>query len=305
MKDSSYFKQAELLLKVLPLINRYPVFAIKGGTAINFFIRNLPRLSVDIDLVYLPVKERDESLMEISTTLLKIKKDIERMIPACRVSERVSQQTNFTDSLIVATENAVIKIQPNTVIRGTVYPVVTLELCKQAQNLFELSLKTTSLSFDELYAGKICAALDRQHPRDLFDIKLLFDNEGLNDRTRKAFIVYLISHNRPIVELLNPGLTDIEDIYMKEFKGMTVDKVSLDSLLETRSKLINEISSSLTDKEKQFLISFKNLKPDWSLLNLEGIENPPAVKWKLQNLKRMDKEKHKSALQKLSGYLKE
>ncbi len=199
MQNSPCFRQAELILKVLPLINRYPVFALKGGTAINFFIRNLPRLSVDIDLVYLPVKERKVSLEEISRTLLKIKKDIERTIPQSSVTEKVLSNTKFTDSLIVTIENAVIKVQTNTVFRGTVYPVVTLELCEKAQREFELFVKTTSLSFEELYAGKICAALDRQQPRDLFDLKLLFDNEGLTDKTRKVFIVYLISHNRPIV----------------------------------------------------------------------------------------------------------
>lgn len=303
MKDSPYFKQAELLLRILPIINRHPVFSLKGGTAINFFVRNLPRLSVDIDLVYLPVKERTESLKEISDTLIKIDKDIKRIIPALRITGKVLPQTNFTDALIIAVENATVKIQSNTVFRGSVYPTVSFELCEKAQQLFELSLKVTSLCFEELYAGKICAALDRQHPRDLFDIKLLFENEGINEKIRKAFLVYLISHNRPIVELLNPGLIEISDTFLKEFSGMTAEEITPDKLLETRVQLIKEVKTSLTEKEKQFLISFKNLNPDWSLLELDGIENLPAVKWKLQNLKQMDQEKHKRALNKLSEYL--
>ena len=58
MKDTIFFKQAELLLRILPLIDKEEVLALKGGTAINFFVRDLPRLSVDIDLTYLPVNER-------------------------------------------------------------------------------------------------------------------------------------------------------------------------------------------------------------------------------------------------------
>jgi hypothetical protein len=60
--DIVFFRQAELLLRIIPLIDREASFALKGGTAINFFVRDLPRISVDIDLVYLPIGERDESL---------------------------------------------------------------------------------------------------------------------------------------------------------------------------------------------------------------------------------------------------
>jgi predicted nucleotidyltransferase component of viral defense system len=59
MKDTVFFRQAELLLRILPLIYKEYVFALKGGTAINFFVRDLLRLSVDIDLTYLPLKNRD------------------------------------------------------------------------------------------------------------------------------------------------------------------------------------------------------------------------------------------------------
>ena len=179
----------------------------------------------------------------------------------------------------------------NTIIRGSVYKPETYSLCEKVQEIFELSVKTASLSYEELYAGKICAAPDRQHPRDLFDIKLLFENEGLTEKMRKAFIVYLISHNRPIVELLYPWLIDISESFEKEFRGITTEDVALEDLYNERDQLIKEINSSLTLKEKQFLLSFKSLKPDWLLLESDGIQKLPAVKWKLQNLQRMDKKK--------------
>ena len=60
-----YLNQTRLLLRVLSDIAAEEVFALKGGTAINLFYRDMPRLSVDIDLVYLPVRERDASLRDI------------------------------------------------------------------------------------------------------------------------------------------------------------------------------------------------------------------------------------------------
>ncbi|TCQ91865.1 nucleotidyltransferase AbiEii toxin of type IV toxin-antitoxin system [Rahnella sp. JUb53] len=61
-RESIYYRQVQLLLQLLPFIAKHDCFALKGGTAINLFIRNFPRLSVDIDLVYLPVLDREESL---------------------------------------------------------------------------------------------------------------------------------------------------------------------------------------------------------------------------------------------------
>lgn len=58
MKASPFFKQADLVVQILPFVNAETCFALKGGTAINFFVRNFPRLSVDIDLVYVPVEDR-------------------------------------------------------------------------------------------------------------------------------------------------------------------------------------------------------------------------------------------------------
>ena len=72
IKDNPYYRQAELLLRILPIVNQEEVFALKGGTAINFFYRDLPRSSVNVDLAYLPLKDRDKSLQEINDRLLKI-----------------------------------------------------------------------------------------------------------------------------------------------------------------------------------------------------------------------------------------
>ena len=134
-------------------------------------MRDLPRLSVDIDLVYLPVTERTEALPEISQRLHGIADKIRRFLPAVVIHEPGLK-------LILRVDEATVKIEPNQVLRGSVHPAEIKELVPEAQKVFEVSVDMRTLSVADLYGGKICAALDRQHPRDLFDIKLLLDHEG-------------------------------------------------------------------------------------------------------------------------------
>ena len=303
MKDTVFFKQAELLLRILPLIYREDVFALKGGTAINFFVRDLPRLSVDIDLTYLPVNDRDFALNEIRRILLLISEGIKRRISGTEVIPKKIHGTEVVRGLIVNHASVTVKIEPNLVLRGSVYPPEIRTLSKKAQDLFELSLKSRTLSKFDLYAGKICAALDRQHPRDLFDVYLLLKNEGLTSEIRKAFVVYLVSHPRPMVEILNPQQKDISDIFEKEFKSMIAEDIAFELLEMTRDELVTILRKELTPDERRFIVSIKQGQPLWDLLELEEIKDLPAVKWKLLNISRMDPTKHRKAVHKLRDYL--
>jgi len=301
--DTVFFKQAELLLRIIPLIDRETVFALKGGTAINFFVRDLPRISVDIDLVYLPVGERDVSLREISSSLIRISRGIENNIPGTKVMSRKIRGSNFLSGLFVQGQEAIVKIEPNLVIRGSVYPPARRVISPKAGDLFEISVECQLLSENELYAGKICAALDRQHPRDIFDIMMLLKYGNFNAAMRKAFIVYLISHERPMVEVLNPGFVDIRPVFETEFQGMTLEQVSCEDMEKTREELASMITGDLTVEEKKFIVSVKEGVPRWDLIEIEGVENLPAVKWKLLNIGRMSPSKHKKAVRKLRDYL--
>jgi predicted nucleotidyltransferase component of viral defense system len=303
VKDTVFFKQAKLLLTILPLIYREDVFALKGGTAINFFVRDLPRLSVDIDLTYLPVNDRDFALNEIRRILLLISERIKRRISEAEVIPKRIHGTEVVRGLIVNCAGVTVKIEPNLVLRGAVYTPEKRTLSKKAQDLFELSLQSRTLSKYDLYAGKICAALDRQHPRDLFDVYLLLKSEGLTSEIRKAFIVYLVSHPRPIVEILNPQQKDISGIFEKEFKDMIAEDIALGLLETTRDELVAIIREELTPDERRFIVSIKQGQPLWDLLELEGIKDLPAVKWKLLNISRMDPTKHRKAVHKLKDYL--
>lgn len=301
MQNERYLKQAELLLRVLPHIAREEVFALKGGTAINFFWRDFPRLSVDIDLTYLPIQERELSLVNISDRLASIEIRLKRIFTDIKITQKLNDRKIY--GLILNLDGATVKVEPNTTIRGTVFPIVNKRLCTKVEEKFELSTAVNTLSFEDLYGGKICAALDRQHPRDLFDIKLLMENEGITVGIVKAFVFYLISHDRPIVEVLKPGLQDITKLFEIEFAGMSSEDIKLEDLISVRSDLISKIKTSLTDEQKNFILSFKNKKPEWKLSGIDGIENYPSVKWKLTNLEKMETNKHKFAYDKLKEYV--
>ncbi|OPY60803.1 MAG: hypothetical protein A4E57_04356 [Syntrophorhabdaceae bacterium PtaU1.Bin034] len=204
---------------------------------------------------------------------------------------------------MVKARNVMIKIEPNLVLRGTVYEPKKLSLKKAVKDLFGMVVIVRILAPAEIYGGKICAALDRQHPRDLFDIKLLLENEGITEAIRKSFIIHLVSHDRPMAELLNPNFVDLEKTFNADFEGMTVLKVSREELEDTRDNLVRTIKEGLTDRERQFILSIKKGDPDWTLIGLEGVDRLPAIQWKLLNIKKMGKDKHKQAQRKLETCL--
>ena len=303
MNSSIYEQQVQLLVRVLPLIDTEKCFALKGGTAINLFYRELPRLSVDIDLLYIPMDEREMALEKIKAALSRISKLIRQTLPGTRVQNTHEQSDALR--LIVQQNNVRIKIELSPVIRGTVFPEKYMTVCATVEERFGFA-EIQVASLPDLYAGKLCAALDRQHPRDLFDVKYLLENEGLTEDLRKTFIVFLISHQRPINELLNPHRKNIKDIYANEFVDMAQVNIPLEELEATREILIETIHKSMTENEKKFLFSFKNKHPQWDLLGMNNvtiIQNLPSVQWKMRNLSQMPGKKHVEFSKKLKSTL--
>lgn len=288
-------------MQVLPFISKHNCFALKGGTAINLFVRNLPRLSVDIDLVYLPLKERNEALSDIKEALREVSDDLQATLQGIDVTEAYKDKEDAL-RLIVQRSGVQIKVELSPVLRGTVFEPEVMSVSEAVEDEFGYA-EMLVLRLADLYAGKICAALDRQHPRDLYDVKWLLDNEGLTDDLRKALLIYIISHNRPISELLNPVFKEIDAVYKSEFADMTEIPVSLEELQSVRQQLVEQIHIGLTSEEKQFLLSFKRGEPDWPLLGIDGVETLPAVRWKQHNLSRMSKNKLQRAYEKLAEVL--
>ncbi len=301
--NNIYRRQVQLLVRVLPLVDTEKCFALKGGTAINLFYRALPRLSVDIDLLYIPMNDRETALLNIKEALSRLSILIQQKIPGTKVQNTHNQSDALR--LIVSQDEIRIKVELSPVIRGTVFPEIRMEVVEEVEKEFGYAEMQVA-SLPDLYAGKICAALDRQHPRDLFDVKFLLENEGLTDNLRKTFLIFLISHQRPMSELLAPNRKDISEIYETEFKQMAEVDVPLEQLEEARENLIHQINSQMTDNEEKFLLSFKSKNPDWTLLEMENstvISNLPSVIWKMINLEKMPIKKHKKAYDKLESIL--
>jgi predicted nucleotidyltransferase component of viral defense system len=300
--NNRFTEQVRLLVTVLPHVARQGCFALKGGTALNLFIRDMPRLSVDIDLAYLPVQDRETSLTSIDQTLKTIAGDITRAVPGVNVLGTSLSGTATWFKFVVERGGIRVKVEVTPVLRGSVYSSQLRELAPRVQTEFGYA-EMQILSFEDLYAGKLCAALDRQHPRDLFDVRLLLAAEGMTPRLKNAFLVYLLSHNRPMAELLAPTRKDIGAIYTGEFAGMVVDPVTLEALYETREEMIATVQRMLTEQDRQFLLAVKRGDADWSTFPIPEAKDLPAVRWKLHNLSLMEKDKRQKALQALERAL--
>lgn len=303
MRDSQFYKQAELMLRLIPHVSLENDFVLKGGTALNFFLLDMPRLSVDIDLCFSPVLARVDTFTAIDDGISRIIERVNRSFPGCSIFRKQLRE-NISPSFILNYQDTIVKLETNFNIRGFVYPPKERELCNSARESFKLYSKIKTSSIPDLYGGKICAALDRQHPRDLFDIWQLLKGNGFTAEIRQAFIVYLISHNRPMVELLNPSLSDITQYYKNEFVGMTEEVCTQSDLEHARIELVQWLKSSLTESERQFILSIKEGKPQWDLMpGIPHLQDLPSVQWKLLNLNRMKPSKHKAAIEKLKRTL--
>lgn len=281
-----YSDQVKLLVRILPMIATEEYFALKGGTAINLFYRDLPRLSVDIDLVYTPIKDRGESLREITDGLFRIGNAILERLPGAQVQYARLGRTDIVFKLIVQLNRSVVKVELSPVLRGTVYASSLRRITPSAEARFGFA-EIPVVSFEDLFAGKIVAALDRQHPRDLFDVKLLLEKDGITSRLKEAFLIYLMSHDRRFLEVLNPTLLDIRQTFEAGFRRMTVEPVTIADLERTRLTLIDSIVGMLTPEDREFLVAFKGGAPNWDHFSVEHVRNLPAIKWKQHNMNRM------------------
>ena len=277
-----YLDTARLLIQVAPLVFADGTFALKGGTAINLFIRDMPRLSIDLDLVFadhsLP---REEALARIHGAIGAC---VERLKARGLQARAIADAGAGDTKLLVRRAGIAVKVEVNIVMRGTVHPIRTAALTPMARNTLLADLEIPVVSLEDVYGGKLVAAMDRQHPRDLFDVMQLFAHEGITAGIRRAFVVYLASHDRPVHEVLFPSMRDIGQEYERNFKGMTAEPVDLDALLAARERMVRELQTGLDADERRFLLSLVKGRPDWPALGVAHAEHLPGLRWKLQNL---------------------
>jgi hypothetical protein len=262
------------------------------------FVQNLLRYSVDIDLTYIPVRPRAESLVAIKDKLNEVKENIRTLIPGIVVREQQNK-------LLCARQGIFVKIEVNEVKRGVITDTVVLPLCEAARDIFGIFCEARIVPLSQLYGGKIVAALNRQHPRDLFDVKYMFDYIKTFEEIRQGFMFNLLSSDRPVIESLTPNLIDQGNTMNNQFAGMTAIPFSYGEYKKTRLQLIEYVNTSLTGKDKRFLVSFEEGAPEWEISDYTSFKDYPSIQWKLFNIKKLKEsnlDKHGRAIEKLRKY---
>ncbi|MGC3978375.1 MAG: nucleotidyl transferase AbiEii/AbiGii toxin family protein [Paludibacteraceae bacterium] len=294
-----YKKQVALLIRIMPSVYRIQDFAVHGGTAINLFHKNMPRYSVDIDITYIPVQDRDESLKAINTHLVELKQMIEKTIPGIRITHKPDVW-----KLLCVKDGATVKIEVNGTKRGIIGVTEDKTLCAKAQAEFNMGCTARVVSFTQLYGGKISAALSRQHPRDLFDCKYM-PLDSLN-QAKDGLMLCLLGSDKPILESLQPNPVDQMEALKNQFEGMTDVPFSYEDYEATRKELIEKVNQLFTKGEKEFFVSFEQGEPEWSKCCAGDLSVFPSVKWKLQNILKLRETnplKHDEGVEKLREYL--
>jgi predicted nucleotidyltransferase component of viral defense system len=278
-----YKAQVALLLDILPVVAEEKVFALHGGTAINLFHLNMPRFSIDIDLTYIPFSsDRNADLENIRKSLETIKNRIRKRNPHIRFKDQ--QRASKELKLFCVSNGIEVKVEVNQINRGLIAQPGIRNLCIKAQESFDTFCKIQIVSPGQLWGGKINAALDRQHPRDLFDVRNMFNEIGYTDEIKTGFLFFLLGGKRPFHELLNPQRIEQRAVFDSQFIGMASQPFSYEEFQETRERLIFEIKRSLTEKEREFLLVFSKGEPVWDTVDYSMY---PAVRWKLINIREL------------------
>lgn len=298
--NDTYRRQVALLIRVMPLVFKIKDFAVHGGTAINLFHRNLPRYSVDIDITYIPLEDRETSLKIINSHLSSLKAAIEKAVPGIRVTHKPDVW-----KLLCVKDGTTIKIEVNGTKRGILGDVERIQLCEKAKEEFGMTCFANIVSWSQLFGGKIAAALSRQHPRDLFDCRGISPDDF--NAVKEGFILCLLGSDKPIIESLQPNMIDQRDALDNQFDGMTDEPFNYDDYQSSRANLIEVVNNGFTDEDKDFLISFEEGNPDWSKCCAGDLSEYTSVKWKLMNiakLKTKNPTKHKEGIDRLTEYFR-
>jgi predicted nucleotidyltransferase component of viral defense system len=285
-----YINTVRLLLTIAPVIFKQPNFAIKGGTALNLFVQDMPRLSVDIDVVFTDYRLTREKALDAIAENLRAATD--ELAGRGYSTQLPKTKDGLELKMVVRDELAQVKVEVNCVFRGTLHEVGPSLLAPTAQEKFTTDVTLPILQTPELYGSKLVAAMDRQHPRDLFDVRLMLDKFGLSADIVSCFVAYLAGHNRPVHEVLfsNPLPEDtLRTTYENEFEGMTMMPVPFEDLVATQKEIHKTLPASLTAAQRRFLLSLVQLEPDWSLMPYPHLKDLPAIQWKLLNLTKLRK----------------
>lgn len=186
-------EKAIYLLNLLERLQSHPFLkgrlALKGGTAVNLFVFDVPRLSVDIDLNYIGAVEREAMLAERP----RVEKAIRAVCRREGLSVRHVPEEHAGGKWSLRYESAAgqggnLEVDLNYMFRVPLWPVATRD--SRSVGSYR-AVGISVLDIHELAAGKLTALLSRRQPRDLFDVHQLLRRGGLDrERLRLVFVVY-------------------------------------------------------------------------------------------------------------------
>jgi hypothetical protein len=256
----------------------------------------LPRLSIDIDLAYIGFESRKEAFANINNALEAIRK---RLIKNGIMAE-IRRFEDGIEKMFCKKDEIEIKVKPNYDRRGYIYEPEMMLISSKINEIYKVGIDMQLLAIPELYGGKFHAAVIRQHPRDLFDMRILLQNEGITSEIKKSFIENILTDKGTPYEMLAPNEQDRKEVFEKKFVGMETNvDFSYEKHQETFRAMMNALHQSFTENDKKFLISFFSLEPKWDLVNIPNMEKLPAVKWKIINLEKMPHEALKEQVKKI------
>lgn len=298
-----FLQRLQLLTDLLPVVAGEPRFALKGGTAINLFEHDLPRISVDIDLTWLPVGEFAADRRAITEALDGIAQALRASPLGLHVASSAPEGADGVTRMIASRRGARVQIETTPVMRGTVHPVRTMTVQPRVQAEFGFA-QMQVLDFADLYAGKLAATLSRQHPRDLFDVGQLMESGRLDAALWRTFLVYLVASPKPASEVLEPGFPrDLATSFHSQFDGMTANPITIEHLQQARANLLARIPGLMDDAACEFLVSVECEAPKFELIGLPQAAQLPGVRRKLQNLALRTQAKRESDYRQLAATL--
>lgn len=148
-----YRKQVALLIRTVPFVAAEAEFALKGGTAINLFLRDMPRLSVDIDLTYVPVADRATSLAAIDSGMKRIADALKKGMRGAQLNASQPKDENYITKLILRADDAQIKIEATPVLRGCVYEPAMKRVSPKVEEQFGFA-EMSVLNFADLMPAR-------------------------------------------------------------------------------------------------------------------------------------------------------
>lgn len=285
------------LADILVFINEDSItkgrLALKGGTAINLTVFDLPRLSVDIDLDFCGEYTRDDMFIQRDLITSEIKKYMSSQGYALNPQ---SKERHSLDSFVYTYRNLGgmndnIKIEINYSLRNHIFEPTARSI---AIDKLELFGEVLCLEPMELFAAKINALLSRAAVRDLYDVHNMIKKGLFSDKRdlfRKSIIAYTIISQKDVPESYD--LTRIDTITLRKVKSDLIpviqkgEHVPLDEMKQTVKDYLTDLLN-LNDGERDFLMAFKNreFKPEL-LFNeqdiIDRLKSHPMIKWKLRN----------------------